>query len=700
VEALEDRLVLSTFYAATAANLIADINAANLQGGANSIVLTAPTTSPYVLTAVDNTTDGPTGTPVIQQGDNLTIVGNGDTIERSATVAFRLFDVASGASLTLQNVTLQGGLAVGSGSAADGGAIFNQGTLILSGATVQNNTARGSNATLSSRVGGDAAGGGIWSSGSVTLESGTTLKGNWAVGGQGTSPYLYLTPFVNGGGGYGGGLYEAGGSVTVTSTVLTSNTAVGGAGGAYQRGYPYGSGNGGIGSGGGIYVAGGTLDMGDPLAPSSVTVQFNLAQGGAGGDDSYNYYGNYYHPTGAGGVGSGGGISVAGGTATLASVNVVRNTAQGGTGGPGLSMVAYGDSGGGAGGDAYGGGLYIVGGTVYLDSSTKANTNSNNSIPSLPYGVGNDIYGPYILQTYPALQVTGLPSSSTAGASESFTVTALMSAGATWTTYTGTVHFTSSDPQAVLPTDYTFTSADQGVHTFTVDLKTAGSQTITATDTTTGSVAGSEGITVNPAAASNLVVAGFPSSTTAGAAGSFTVTARDPYGNIATGYLGTVHFKSSDGAASLLADYTFTAGDAGVHTFSATLKTASTQSITATDAVFAGINGSETGIQVNPAVASRLSLTAPATVTAGAPFSITVTALDASGNVVTGYRGTIRISAVNGRGNLPSTYTFTAADNGVHTFTHVVLNLRAKHTITMTDTLNGTIVASVLVNVV
>src|SRR6516164_886117 len=149
LEALEDRMLPSTYSAATASDLIADINAANLQGGANTIVLTAPATSPYVLTAVDNTTDGPTGTPVIQQGDNLTIVGNGDTIERSATVAFRLFDVASGASLTLQNVTLQGGLAVGSGSAADGGAIFNQGTLILSGATVQNNTARGSNATLS-----------------------------------------------------------------------------------------------------------------------------------------------------------------------------------------------------------------------------------------------------------------------------------------------------------------------------------------------------------------------------------------------------------------------------------------------------------------------------------------------------------------------------------------------------------------------
>src|SRR6516165_1154799 len=78
VEALEDRMVPSTFYAATASDLIADIKTANLQGGANSIVLTAPTTSHYVMTATDNTTDGRTVLPVITAGDVLTIqTGNG-----------------------------------------------------------------------------------------------------------------------------------------------------------------------------------------------------------------------------------------------------------------------------------------------------------------------------------------------------------------------------------------------------------------------------------------------------------------------------------------------------------------------------------------------------------------------------------------------------------------------------------------------
>jgi hypothetical protein len=93
-EALENRMLPCTYYPATASDLIADINAANKSGGANTIVLTAPTNSPYVLTAVNNSTDGPTGLPVISKKDSLTIVGNGDTIDASRVG--RLFDVAGG----------------------------------------------------------------------------------------------------------------------------------------------------------------------------------------------------------------------------------------------------------------------------------------------------------------------------------------------------------------------------------------------------------------------------------------------------------------------------------------------------------------------------------------------------------------------------------------------------------------------------
>ncbi|HMF23721.1 MAG TPA: hypothetical protein VKG24_16555, partial [Pseudolabrys sp.] len=71
-----------------------------------------------------------------------------------------------------------------------------------------------------------------------------------------------------------------------------------------------------------------------------------------------------------------------------------------------------------------------------------------------------------------------------------------------------------------------------------------------------------------------------PASATGGTAFSFTVTALTASNNVATGYSGTVHFTSSDGAATLPANATLTNG---VGTFSATLKTAGTQTIAATD---------------------------------------------------------------------------------------------------------------------
>ena len=80
----------------------------------------------------------------------------------------------------------------------------------------------------------------------------------------------------------------------------------------------------------------------------------------------------------------------------------------------------------------------------------------------------------------------------TAGNSFSPTITVKDAYGNVATNYTGTVHFTSTDSQAGLPGNYTFTSGgdDNGVHTFTngVTFKTAGSQTFTATDTLTSSI--------------------------------------------------------------------------------------------------------------------------------------------------------------------------------------------------------------------
>ena len=293
------------------------------------------------------------------------------------------------------------------------------------------------------------------------------------------------------------------------------------------------------------------------------------------------------------------------------------------------------------------------------------------------------------------------PAGSTAGSAFSVTLTARDPYNNIAIGYTGAVHFTSTDGQASLLGDYTFTNADAGVYTFTngVILRTAGSQTVAASDTVTSSISGSAAVTVSPAAASTMTVAGFPSPTTAGVAGSFTVTLKDPYGNIASGYMGTIHFTSTDGKAVLPANYTFTAADAGRHTFSATLKTAGTQSLTVTDTTTAGLTGTDGGIMVKPAAASQFIITGPSSVSAGVPFSLTLTVEDAYGNVVTGYTGTIHFTSTDKTATLPKNYTFTAADKGVHAFSGLVLRKKGTQKITLTDTLNSSLMGSVIENV-
>jgi hypothetical protein len=203
------------------------------------------------------------------------------------------------------------------------------------------------------------------------------------------------------------------------------------------------------------------------------------------------------------------------------------------------------------------------------------------------------------------------PASATAGTAFSFTVAALDALNNTATSYTGTAHFTSSDGASVLPANATLTN---GVGTFSATLKTAGSQTITATDTVTSSITGtSNAIAVSAAAATHFTVSA-PASATAGTAFNFTVTAADQFNNTATSYAGTVHFSSSDGASVLPANATLTNG---VGTFSATLKTAGSQTITGTDTVTSAITGTSTPILVAPNnVFSGPSATGTGTITA------------------------------------------------------------------------------------
>jgi hypothetical protein len=291
LEPLEDRTALSNFTAATVSDLIADINAANLAGGSNTITLAAG--NRFTLTSIDNTGESgqSNGLPVIAAGDDLTIVGNSDIIERSTatgTPAFRLLDVALGASLAMSNSILQGGLA------ESGGGVLNFGTFSMDGVTVQNNTAQG----------GNACGGGVLSVGSLTM-TGCTIQNNAAMGGRGYDGFYsfgYLGSGGPGGDGFGGGVYTDGGTVTISNTTFTGNTAQGGDGGTGYKGSrdtpSSGGGGGGSGVGGGLYVASGTLTL------QNCSATANVARGGNGGKGGSSI------PHGAVGHGVGAGIYI------------------------------------------------------------------------------------------------------------------------------------------------------------------------------------------------------------------------------------------------------------------------------------------------------------------------------------------------------------------------------------------------------
>jgi hypothetical protein len=131
------------------------------------------------------------------------------------------------------------------------------------------------------------------------------------------------------------------------------------------------------------------------------------------------------------------------------------------------------------------------------------------------------------------------PATTTAGVAFDLTVKALDSLGQTAVGYIGTVHFTSSDGQAVLPGDYPFTSTDAGQHTFAggVTLQTAGNQAVTATDTATASITASAAVAVNPAAADHLLFLQQPSNTAAGQTinPAVMVAVVDQFGNVVSG---------------------------------------------------------------------------------------------------------------------------------------------------------------------
>ncbi len=77
--------------------------------------------------------------------------------------------------------------------------------------------------------------------------------------------------------------------------------------------------------------------------------------------------------------------------------------------------------------------------------------------------------------------------------------------------------------------------------------------------------------------------------------------------------------------------------------------------------------------------------TSTAATSAGGGFDVTVTAQDQYYNTATTYSGTVQLTSTDGQAILPADYTFVPGDNGVHTFSGVILGTVGVWSITATD---------------
>jgi outer membrane protein OmpA-like peptidoglycan-associated protein len=289
---------------------------------------------------------------------------------------------------------------------------------------------------------------------------------------------------------------------------------------------------------------------------------------------------------------------------------------------------------------------------------------------------------------------TGSPSGVTAGNAVTATVNAVDANWNVVSSVTPTVAITSSDASAVLPSNAALVS---GTGTFSVTLKTAGGQDVTATSSplTAGT---SADVTVGAATPSQLVVSTIGQQT-AGSAFSVTVTLADTYGNAAnnTGADGTVTLSKATGNGTLggtltgtmavnssavtISGVTYSKAESGVSLSATGSGTGSAVlSKTGTSNTFAVIAGSLAKYSVT------LSSTTPV---AGGTVTVTAQAQDANGNDVAANGRTINWSA-SGTGGSFASATSTTNASGVATVVYTVpTTAGVSRTVTATDAANS-----------
>jgi hypothetical protein len=665
VEALEDRCVPSTVM-----NLLD-----SGPGSLRQAILDTPSGGTVDFQS------GLTGTIPLTSGElaigqNLTITGPGaNVITVSGNNASRVFDIGASSTVAISGLTIANGNVVddngggisnngtltvsdcivrdntalddtGFDNNGNGGGISNNGTLAVSNSTISNNSAQNNASFASSESSGN--GGGITNNGTLTV-SNSTISNNSA---QNNAFFAFLED-----GGDGGGITNNG-TLTVSNSTISNNSAQNNA----FIGFSESSGNGGgISSNGTLSITnttisnnssqnndfqsfasgnGGGISSNGTLAASNSTIADNSLSGFFNAGSAISSVGSLNLSGTAISGNSGGTITVSyinGGTTTITDCSLTSNPSGEacveGNGSLTVTNSTIADNGG------YG--VWNGSGTATVSNSTIA---------------GNAGYG---FRNNDTLTVSN---STIAGNSAGGIENIAFSSNATVLLVSTTVAFNGGHQL--------FSASGLGPPraTATVQLR-------------------------------NTIVAGDGSSANlaAGSAGTFS----------SLGY----NLSSDDGGGFLTApgDLTNTdprlgpLQDNGGPTQTMALL-AGSPALNAGDPAQLGVadqrgvvRSGGVNIGAYQASASAFVLTAPATVTAGVPFDLVVTAVDVFGQTAVGYRGTVTFSSSDKHANLPDDYTFTAADGGTHTFSGVSVPWRGQpqQSITVTDTVVTSILGSI-----
>ncbi len=233
------------------------------------------------------------------------------------------------------------------------------------------------------------------------------------------------------------------------------------------------------------------------------------------------------------------------------------------------------------------------------------------------------------------------------------------------------VRITSSDPAASTPVSGALSN---GYRQFSVALGTVGTQTLTVSDQSNGSIQSmtSSGIAVIPSAVDHFVIQTIASPVTAGSPVAVTIRAADASGNTVPNFAGDAVLLGNTGAGSISPELiTFTngvwtgnmvfRGAGGAVSF--TCSDFSSPPHTGTSNSFVVQPGAFTGLQVllpgetaqGGTVDGKVGT--PATQSAGAAFTLTVRAVDSFWNLVSGINDRVALGSTDAFAAVPAETT-------------------------------------------